>query len=146
MTFYKQPPSARMSTPNESEQVFDKLNPNSAPWGIDHPPIDVGSLPALVRFAPDRLKSGGFVECKGVGKDGIVKVKMEQLYALQFWHMLLPVTIFIWNSFRKQHAELSLKTFMDACQEHGTIQQFPDNNKPAWFIHVDFLNVMWEAA
>jgi hypothetical protein len=146
MSFYEQDPAVRMQTPNASEIMFDKVFPKSARWGLDHPPFDVSSLPPLVRYAPDRIIAGRFVECKGVGKDCTLKVKLEQVYALQHWSTIMPVCVFIWNSHHKKWTVVDLDILVKACHQNGALNQFPDNNKPAWFIHTNFLEVEWTDA
>ena len=132
-----------MAYPNEAEATFDRLHPNSAPWGLDHPPINVGMIPGMVRYAPDRIMSDRMVECKGVGKDAILKIKLEQLYALAWWANVMDVYVFIWDSYRKRHATIKVGDLIKACEKNGVLTQFPDNSKPAWFMSLQFLPVDW---
>ena len=147
MSFYQQDPAVRLMTPNASEIHFDEVfGDESARWGLDHPPFDMQNLPPIVRYSPDRIMARKFVECKGVGKDAVLKIKIEQLEALRFWSHIHPVSIFVWDSFRKRWTFIELEVLVKACHKNGALEQFPDNNKPAWFIHTNFLEVEWTDA
>lgn len=144
MSFYEQSPGVRLKTANYSEVHFDEVfGDESARWGIDHPPFDVSSLPPIVRYAPDRIMAGKFVECKGIGKDAVLKIKVEQMHDLRFWSYLMPVKVFIWDSHRKRWTMIDLETLEKAFHKNGSLEQFPDNNKPAWFMSVNFLDAEW---
>ena len=68
--------------------------------------LDYKYLPLYVRIRPDYIAQSGpetfFVEVKGVGKDGIIKLKIESLEGLTYWSLLLPVKIFVYDSSRKR--------------------------------------------
>jgi hypothetical protein len=147
MSFYEQHPSVRLKTPNASEIQFDAVFGDSSDrWGLDHPPFDMQNLSSIVRYAPDRIMARKLVECKGLGKDGVLKIKIEQLEALRFWDHIHPVAIFIWDAFNKRWTMMELDALIQACHKNGALEQFPDNHKPAWFIHINFLDVEWTDA
>jgi len=147
LSFYEQHPSVRLQTPNASEIAFDAVfGDESARWGLDHPPFDLQKLPPFIRYTPDRIMGRMLVECKGVGKDAVLKVKIEQLEALRFWSHIHPVSIFVWDSFRKRWTMIELEALVAACHKNGALEQFPDNHKPAWFVHTSFLEVEWTDA
>lgn len=51
-----------------------------------------------VRYSPDFLEFGRFMEVQGCGKSGLVIFKKEKLDALIFWNGLMPVFFGIYNS------------------------------------------------
>jgi hypothetical protein len=55
-----------------------------------------------VRYAPDFLEFGRFIEVQGCGQSGNVIFKKEKLDALIFWNGLMPVFFGIYNSATKQ--------------------------------------------
>ena len=143
MSFAELPWSARKAVMGaEAESKFDSLHKNATPFGLNLPPIDVPALPLVLRYAPDRLQSNRFVECKGVGKDGILKLKLDQLFSLQWWDAILMVDVFIWDSYRKRYTTISLGELRRAAETHGSLGQFPEG-KPIWQISVDFLPSEW---
>jgi len=84
--------------------------------GLRRPPFHVGRLPDVERYRPDFLvvprKEDGephFVEVQGVGRDGIVKLKVSKLKALLFWTTVLPVTLFVWNNQTRTVIEADVK-------------------------------------
>jgi hypothetical protein len=51
----------------------------------------------LVRYAPDFLQFGRFIECQGTGGEYII-FKQDKLEALITWNALMPVWFGIYNS------------------------------------------------
>jgi hypothetical protein len=56
------------------------------------------TLPARVRYSPDYLMSGKFVEVQGFGRDQTFKLKLDKFGCLSWWNDLLPVDLFIFDS------------------------------------------------
>lgn len=72
-------------------------------WGFNRPEgVSVPQLPARVRAAPDFVTNEGFVECMGVGRKQKLQLKDEKLGVLRFWNDLMPVRVFVWDSYRKR--------------------------------------------
>lgn len=78
-------------------------------FGLDRPPIKVGSLPARLRYAPDYLLTSGFVEVQGVGRDQLVKVKLEKYGCLRWWDDLHHVELYLWDSANERETFLTLE-------------------------------------
>lgn len=86
---------------DESENTFMRVWPtNYVRFGLNRPPLRMSSLPERLRHTPDFLTSSHLVECKGVGKDDLVKIKLKELNCLWYWHQLHPVRIFVWSTTR----------------------------------------------
>jgi hypothetical protein len=70
--------------------------------------LDYKTIPVYVRTRPDYIcqkeNENFFVEVNGVGKDGIIKIKIDAVVGIPFWEMLLPVKIFIYDSTRKKYS------------------------------------------
>lgn len=68
--------------------------------------LDYKVLSVYLRTRPDYICQRGnesfFVEVKGVGRDGILKIKLESIVGIPFWDTLLPVKIFVYDSSRKK--------------------------------------------
>jgi hypothetical protein len=100
MTFHQQSFMSRMgSMGDESEGQFELTHPGKfVRFGLNRPPVNVRMLPPLIRAAPDYLTSFGFVECMGVGKDRILKLKISKALEMQRWHEIFKLQLFVWDS------------------------------------------------
>jgi hypothetical protein len=81
--------------------------------GLKRPPIRVRDLHPYVRQLPDYLTTNGWVEVMGMGEDGILKLKVIKLEALNFWGLLMPLTLWVWDSHKKRYAKVSLERLND---------------------------------
>ena len=94
---------------DEAEGVFETVTDrNHVRYGLNRPPLAVQNLPLRIRYTPDYLTSHGFVEVKGCGKDGKLKIKLENWNELHCWNNEFPVDLFIWDSHRKRHTTIPL--------------------------------------
>lgn len=84
------------------EKWAEKAGSNAARYGLNRPKINLSRLPPFIRHTPDFLMSDRLVECKGVGRDGLVKIKEEQLGAWEQWYMHVPVWLFVWDSHKER--------------------------------------------
>jgi len=68
--------------------------------------LDYKTLSIYLRTRPDYICQRGsetfFVEVKGVGRDGILKIKLESIIGAPYWATLLPLKIFVYDSARKK--------------------------------------------
>lgn len=85
-----------------AEGVAERVVPRSAPFGFNRPPFSIQPLPKRLRYTPDRVTPDRFLECMGVGRDGIIKVKHEKLSCSLWWDDLHPVDFLIFDSHRNQ--------------------------------------------
>jgi hypothetical protein len=76
-------------------------------------------------FDPDR---GVLVECVGMGRDGVLKLRTSKLGALRKYHnSISPVALFVWNRAQKQWALLSfeaLRKLADKARKGPGVQKF----------------------
>jgi hypothetical protein len=82
-------------------------------YGLNRPPLRMSMLPAIVRHTPDFLTSRDFIECKGFGRDQILKVKLEDWDCWQFWNRIHPLSLFFYDSSEQRTICISFKTFRD---------------------------------
>jgi hypothetical protein len=108
-----------------AEKKLLEVHPtNLVRWGLDRPPLQVGKLPKRIRYAPDFLASDVFIECQGVGRDQVIKLKWEKLSCLYFWDQVHPVQLFFWDSHRKRHTYVPLRVIGDLVNEVAELGHF----------------------
>lgn len=83
-------------------------------YGLDRPPIQMHRLPLMIRYTPDYLMSARLVEVKGFGRDQVLKLKLENLDALEEWCQHHPVSIFAWDSFNERAWTVDLTEITNA--------------------------------
>lgn len=134
-TFYERDFAGRWGAMgDESEQRFEEVTATGvAPFGLNRPPINVAKLPAFIRYMPDRLVHDRLVECMGIGRDAILKLKLDKLAILQRWDDVFPVDLFIWDSAAKRYTQQPIRDVEGQCLLHGEFGRFPEG-KPAWFL------------
>jgi hypothetical protein len=73
--------------------------------------LDYKALSIYLRTRPDYICQRGsdmfFVEVKGVGRDGILKIKFESIIGAPYWATMLPLKIFVYDSARKKYSLFS---------------------------------------
>lgn len=112
-------------------------------YGLLRPDVKLHMLPDLVRYTPDYLQNVRFVEVKGVGKDHTLKIKDKQLAALRTWNeLVMPVDVFIWDSYRRRYGEVGIEHLYDLCHDFGTHEEFPEGPH-AWFLDLDKVKLLW---
>lgn len=135
MTYRDQAWTARQGTMGDiAESKFEELcDRGFVRYGLNRPPIQMSALPAQLRYTPDYLTSAGFVEVQGCGRDGTLKFKAEKLAALSQWNGIHPVTLWMWDSHRKQWASVGLEEMYQLIAEHGTLGAFKEGT-PYWAV------------
>lgn len=111
-------------------------------FGLNRPLLNVGQLPTFIRFMPDFLTQHTLVECKGVGRDSVLKIKLNQMDTLRQWNKYMPVEFFIYNSFINKYAFATYGEVSHASYVHGSVRDFPEGNA-AYFIPLHGLEVSW---
>ena len=108
-------------------------------WGINRPVgVSVPHLPARVRAAPDYLTNDALVECMGVGRKRILQVKLEKWGVMRWWNDLMPVRVFVWDSYAKRHCTISLDALDRLVQSPDLIGfDYFDGKKLVFQIPVD---------
>lgn len=88
------------------EEVYSK---GFVRWGLDRPPLQVPKLPKRIRYTPDYLTTSHLIECQGFGRDQELRLKVDKLNALEWWSLVHPVQIFVWDSHNKRYAYVDLE-------------------------------------
>lgn len=127
---------------DESEAKFVEVTPFKVErYGLERPSINMAKLPPFIRYTPDYLQHNRLVECMGIGRDGVLKLKVEKLFALNQWDLVHPVDLFVWDSAAKRWTQQPLHEVQKACMAHAEVKQFPEG-KPAWFL--DTRRLVWD--
>lgn len=123
---------------DEAEAQFEAEYENGwERFGLSRPNLSVSMLPMMVRHAPDYITSHGFVEVVGVGRDRILKMKVDKAIALQQWHCIFNVRLYVWDSKRKRSMTLDWDQFWPTLPTYP-IELFSEG-KPYWAVQVDGL-------
>ena len=84
---------------DEAESVFEDVHKEAwVRFGFNRPPFRMTHLSSFVRHAPDYCDRFGLWDCMGLGRDGVLKLKVEKLAALESWNEFQPTGLFVWNS------------------------------------------------
>lgn len=101
--------------------------------GLKRPPIRVRDLHPYVAQLPDYLTTKGWIEVMGMGEDGILKLKIKKLEALNYWGLLMPLVLWVWDSHKKRHTEVPLERLNDLAVS-AKIGFFPEGT-PYYELH-----------
>jgi len=111
--------------------------------GFNRPPFkSFYKFAPELRLMPDYACEGTeavLIEVKGCGKEG-VKIKDESVSAMEFWHTLNKVKIFIYNSSSKSYCLIDLQDLIDKLDGKPRMK-FPDG-KTYGIIEINELS--WE--
>ncbi len=97
-------------------------------FGLDRPPYKLSVIPARLRGRPDYETASFFVEVVGFGKDQLLKIRIEKMQVMSFWHhQVFPVEFFIYDSFNDRYVFRGLRQ-LDELVNKGKVQlgQFPE--------------------
>lgn len=86
---------------DEAESVFEEAAPlgQHQRLGWRRPRVSMRRMPETLRHLPDfYTDSGHLVEVVGLGRDGVLKLKLSKWEALKHWNSACPVVLFVWNS------------------------------------------------
>jgi hypothetical protein len=129
---------------DEAEGKFEEIATTGvAPFGLNRPPINLGKVPAVIRYMPDRLQHNRLVECMGIHEDGILKLKVDKLGVLIWWNKWFPVVLFIWDSFSQAWTIQPIDEVNKQCLWMGELKRFPEG-KVYYPLNVRDLPWEWE--
>lgn len=104
-------------------------------FGHNRPNSSMTRWNAFLRYMPDYIGSKCFWEVKGCGRDGLLKLKQENLVALRQWSDHLPVHMFVYNS---SEDDMVCFPFDAECVawigNNCKSDKFHDNDKVYWMI------------
>lgn len=128
---------------DEAEAVFAAVAPLGSGYdrlGWDRPSVSMKNMSVELRHLPDFYSSSGYcVECGGLGRDGVYKLKVSKYEALKFWNRMQAVVLFVWNSHTKQWALVpwaALKRLVAKARKLG-IRAFPNDGN-------EYYPLLWE--
>lgn len=121
---------------DEAEGIFEATYPQGfARYGINRPPINLGTVPEMIRFTPDYLTSKGLVEVQGFGRDQTVKMKVIKWSSMWRWHNeVFRTDLFLWDTTNKRYGWVRLPELGEAMYEHGELRAFPEGTD-YWALH-----------
>ena len=105
-TFHQKPWEQRYNEMgDQAESVFEGSSKIAfARYGLDRPGWNIVGMPEMIRYTPDYITPGGFVEVMGFGKDQCLRLKVLKWRALQAWHLYWAASL------RGRHTLRSLPT------------------------------------
>lgn len=127
---------------DQAEAVFEAVYPQGwARYGLCRPPINLATVPPMIRYSPDYITAKGFVEVQGFGRDQTFKLKASKYEALNAWHGLFRVDLFAYDSHNKRYGFMRLHDWFVAAEEHGWNGAFDNGANPFIALHADHLPV-----
>jgi hypothetical protein len=146
-TYWQQGWSGRVSQLGDrAETTFlSTVDCAAEKFGLDRTHVNLAAVPAFVRYTPDFLCHNGLVECMGIGRDKVLKLKVEKLDALCQWDKQFFTYLFVFDSAANLWTEQPIEEVRHQCHTTATMQRFPEG-KPAWFLDLRSLNWEWTAA
>lgn len=95
-------------------------------------PLKYFRLHTYMRTRPDYIcqkdNETFFIEVKGVGSDGVLKLKLDSLEGATYWSTIHPLHFFIYDSARKLFTKVSLP-YLRKMTKKILPQSFPDDGK-----------------
>lgn len=142
MSFREQPFKQRMAKMgDEAEGVFEKVEPFGPLWdrnGWNRPRSGMKGMSLELRTKPDYYVNGLLVEVMGLGRDGILKLKLDKWEGLKFWNKVQPTDLFVWNSHTQQWLTvrwMPLKKLVSLARSRG-VEAFWDGP--------EYYPILWE--
>ena len=92
---------------DEAEQMFEQVNPfgRFQRFGWNRPEVSMFDMGNNIKAMPDYYTAGYLVECMGLGRDGVLKLKVDKYDALKWWCTSgNEVMLFAWNSSTREYA------------------------------------------
>ena len=120
---------------DEAERKFEELAEDNSfvRFGFNRPPFRMTNLSSFIRHTPDYVtKAGHLVECMGMGRDGVLKLKLEKYEALMEWNAKQPVLLFVWNSAEEISVAIdwdALKSLVGRSRRDAGVRAFNDGNE-----------------
>jgi hypothetical protein len=129
-----------------SEEAFkDWCNVVGLKWadyGLRRPDLDVSALPLKIRYTPDFIGGDQLYEVMAVGRDHLLKLKVEKYLALGQWNQEAPTHLWVWNWPMKSGGALPIPSLADVVIGAPDLRSFRDG-KHYWSIKVQDLDISW---
>lgn len=128
MSFHEQSFAARFGTMGDTaEAIFDEVcGHKTHELGLNRPNFSMREMTPQMRYTPDRLTADAFVECMGIGRDGILKIKDEKIEALTAWRELGPVKLFVYDQKNHSYFIAQWVDWLYAIERYAATETFPE--------------------
>ena len=132
---------------DKAEGVFEKVT--TEPFirsGLNRPDFTnklLGQLPSRERHRPDYLTPTGYVEVKGFGREQTARLKVDEIDCLKWWQTLFPVSVFFYDSHKKEHATVPLDEIAQAINDGRALLDHYPEGKAYFAIHKGDLGGVW---
>lgn len=135
--FHKQSFTKRFATMGDpAEAVFDLVHPRHHKLGLNRPNFNMLNMPVTMRQMPDRMLRDRIVECMGVGRDRLLKLKVDKEQALVVWEIIGPVWLFVYDSHKGVYYEAPLADWVRQFNAYGSDDMFENDGKRYTALHV----------
>ena len=119
---------------DEAESIFESVHKEKwVRFGFNRPPFRMTHLSSFVRHTPDYCDRFGLWDCMGLGRDGVLKLKVEKYGALSDWNDWQDTGLFVWNSALGEYAYLTMEDVRGLIWPRGTgvaeVRSFNDGNE-----------------
>lgn len=112
-----------------AERIFEEVHQNKwVRFGFNRPPFRMTHLSSFVRHTPDYCDRFGLWDCMGLGRDGILKLKLEKFEALAEWNNHQPTGLFVWNSHLREYAYIRFDDLATLVSGQN-VRRFNDGNQ-----------------
>lgn len=138
MSFHQRSFKTRFGTMGDpAEAAFDLVYPKHHKLGLNRPPFFMGGMNLPMRYTPDRMLRDRFVECMGIGRDRLLKLKTEKVDALAVWTLIGPVDLFVFDQKLGTYHQAPIGDWQGHLEAHGNARTFENDKKPYIELHVD---------
>lgn len=128
-SFRDQPFAHRLGKMGDAaEGVFESTYPEGwASYGLRRPPINLSTVPPVIRYTPDYVTGKGLVEVQGFGADQTCKLKVEKFDAMRQWHDWFRTDMFLWDSHNKRYGWVRMIQLHDLIDGGSPqVEEFPE--------------------
>jgi hypothetical protein len=139
--YFERPFSHRLGAlGDKAEGVFQGLHPNAHSLGLRRPALNVGRMPAVLRYTPDFMLEDRAVEVMGFSSKGsaTLKLKLEKADALRAWDLLMPTFLWVYDSGKQRYWTARVSDWLDSCHSHAERAFFADNKRPYWNLGIEY--------
>lgn len=123
-----------------AENVYEKVSPlgPTCRHGWRRPSVSMRYMSNELKNKPDYYASTGvLVEVMGLGRDGILKLKLDKYEAMKFWNKVQETALFAWNSSEHMWALIEWKPLVGLVQRarNRGIESFEEDGNEYYPIH-----------
>lgn len=114
-----------------------------AKYGLDRPEVDVSKLGPMLRYTPDFIAGSDLYEVMVVGRDNLLKLKVEKYMYLGQWNLTMaPTHLWVWHWPSNTGGAKPVPSLANVVIGEPDLRSFHDG-KHYWAIDVDRLDIQW---